>query len=494
MKLGIQLLISVMIFVMNFHPCFSQQQASTNLGTVTWGLPIQDSNRYGLAQFIGLEKGTGCSYWLSYAKDITLIEKFNADNDRVFSMPINQLDLPGTATTQQVRVQRVIMTKYSFCILSRYYNRKTRQTSLFIHQLSKEGNLIKGPLRICDLQGISSLEFKISPDSLKLILGVGIIRNATSPKNKFQIRTFDLQLNQLYSIDVNLCPNETLDSQDVEVLQSAVSRANQFYFTSKPFVGLNASGGETLWALNLATGRVTATEPEIGHRIDFTRFSIDAHQDVIAYGLYSKDDSSKVYSGLFYSRLDPSRKLFDSFTIATFPDEMKIARVDQSSPELNCLFKTDNGMILFVEVVKGSMYRFTTGPVLVFNFNPKDQLLYKVSVPKLQTFYIFAPYSQYSFFPIYSGRTKRINLIFNDNRENLEDPPPDRIFSMIHPKHSVPVVVTLDERGTMTKSRLTEDTHGIVLSPLLCIQVSSHEALIVGRKQREFGMGTLRFE
>jgi hypothetical protein len=469
----------------------AHKKLSSSGAQVTWGTPVHDSREYQLVKLLGVDTWSGNSLWLARENGIVLLEKFDANNNRILSKEIDQLDISKIKSSQRVQIEDIIMLQDNLTVLSRYVESKAGTLTVFLFQLSFDGTVISTPVKICESSNLDSFaHLAVSPDSSRVLVGVGIPIKKQIKKNQFLVRVFDTQLRAIYTKDIFLAAGTTDDSTRIHILQMAINNSHQIYFTTRKSGSKIRKEPTLFWSVDMNRDEVNEAQPEIGHDIDELYVVNTKRGETILCGFYFQE-GDKESNGVFYGTINTKTKKVGQFRFTGIPP-LTVRRSARSELSVQFVAKMDGSLVMLAEEFSVERSKLQFGNIVIVNYQDGGLVKYCSVVPKAQGFYPLAYPGQYSYFPMYDEETKRLHIIFNEHERNLLKTGVH--FSMVLPNRAVPILITLTDEGKTTTSRLFKETYGIALFPLLSAQVSNHKAFIIGRKRKEFGLGSLILE
>ncbi|RYD83224.1 MAG: hypothetical protein EOP53_01480 [Sphingobacteriales bacterium] len=485
---------------------------------VNWGKIEKASRRTQATGIIGRDaNGFYVLAQKTIGRDEVYLEKYDNKSNRIFQ---KELTFPAP-DGKKVNFEKLIMVDGQMLMFTSFYNRKLDKNYAFVTKVSNNGESDKSFKQIDEItaekkRNNGNFDFILSHDSTKIL----VYHNEPYEKNaqeRFSVKVMDKNLNFIWEKDISV----PFRDKDFRISDYTVSNDNKVYMLARIQEGnREKKGGRPNYKyIILSYGEKDKTPNEylvsLGEKfISDINFQLNNQNNLVCAGFYSLKNSSGV-GGTFYMTIDSKTKAVTNKSVKDFDEKilgqfMSERKARKNNSELQnydlrkLITKEDGGSVLVAEqyYVVEHTYTDKNGTHTTYYYHYNDVILVDIAksgeinwvsrIPKMQVTANDGGY--YSSFAICVYKDK-INLVYNDNKKNIEKYDPKKLRSMGKVKKTVTMLVTVDSKGKYTKTPLfTNKKKAAIARPKLYLQTTKDEMVMQAIKGRNFMYGALRFE
>ena len=471
---------------------------------IKWG-PPEDIKKASVLYFFKKEPLSLHTYWLETKHDQCFMVTLDENNNRLAS---KELLFPGIPLKdlEIFDIVSILSVSKKIVALASGWDKKQDVIRYYILNIAFDGTILKtdaktifehpaegGKLRVHET-------FRLSSDSSHCLVNL-IFSSKTIKKNENVFRVFNSDVRQVYAKEY-ISPDEdecilpdnyiVFDNQRIYLLEQ--KRKN------KESIGTgSAKRARYLYNLTiLNTSLNTKTEYTLdslsNKKIDDIALTVNKNGVVLVSGFYSDIDIySLAYQGIFSGEIRNN-----GTPQLSFRDLPAVEKLNRSSPDkllksVQYIPKDDGGVLLISEQIIFDHNNKRAGNILIVSANKDATFNYCQTVLKSQVMLFQLGFVGYhSFFPLYQQQQKCLKLIYNDNPENLTLGSRPFVHQM-RAKASIPVLVTIDSAGVLSRRPLISMTHSkVILCPLFSCIASPDELMVIGKEGHMIRNGTLK--
>lgn len=501
--------------------------------SLQWGQEFDASRKSTLTDIIGYD-ATGIyaiQARVGFSKSEYTLEHY----DKSFK-PTHAFDLQLKGNRDKATVNNVFFLRGKLYMFYSTPERSIKKNILSLQEIDKKtltptGDIVK--IGEIDYEGkrqknSGAFFHRVSRDSSKMLIVYSLPYDQDAPE-KFGFHVLDNQLKTLWQKNIELPYEDEL----FDFTSFRVDNEGNAYLLGKVF---NEKRKEKRRGLPNYRYEVIACR-EGGASIQQYPISVDERfltdmqieiqdsETIICAGFYSAKGTVSI-RGTYFLKVDAGTKTikaqnFKEFEIGFITQNMKrrdakrASRQEKRGEEVELLeydldkllVGKDGSAILiaeqfFMEAV--TMYRSINGrsdPYTVYHFyyndiiavkmDPNGEIAWSTKIPKTQH-----TRSDNGYYSSYALAIVKGNLcfIYNDNPDNmmLDD---DEQADNYNPKKSVVVVVSVDQKGIVTKKPITNSKDvDVITVPKVCEQISNTDVVLFGKRKKTQQFGLLHFQ
>ncbi|HSZ25050.1 MAG TPA: hypothetical protein VK766_05000 [Cytophagaceae bacterium] len=486
------------IFIITLIPIFTINILVAQNSSVVWGnlfkQPIYTQTSAFLAgtseaRFLRKDILTKYTFWLNRTTPykITLesenhfiLNKFDSNNNLIFSKELNMLDFPERATSL-IRVEEILTFKDKFIILVTSYDKKKSTYAFYLHEVNFDGTLTGKNNKVTEIQSnnrINRISLAMSPDSSKILVSI------LDDNIKIAVMKSDLSTTYFKVLHQQKKECELLFSWLSDVRLSIDNQSRIFFLSRNNLYRSRYS--TALYTYHFPTNHLEETILDLGENtmIDDCVFHMDKSDQMAIVGFYTTEKKPLLIEGSFYLHLNAATTKIESVSKAAFP-----LGETSTFQTINCITPDDGSIILQYEYVDfRSTVPIFENEIRIACYDKNGMLIYHSIVYKAQWFMEYSGYAS-----TYNKDDKKLYIIFNDAKENVATNKKEHLKKM--GRDPVPVLVTIDSLGSIHKKQLFDKVDPkIAICPYLTFQNSTNEWNIWGvEKIKNYRLGTLKF-
>ena len=466
-------------------------------GAITWG-KLSNEKLSKEAVFLKKDPITKYTYWLTTGTIEIFITTFDSNNVKIESKQLKFPEYNGVNATL-FSLAKTIPLKDKILFLWRYNDEKMNLMHELIIQASLDGVVSENFIQFAHYSlpkgsfNFSIDDLVVTPDCSKIIANVFVPKQRGNDKARFIVCVYG--------------------ADKMDLIQSGeyqVSDEYDFFYVSNNYIATAQSGdiivlmpkprGTTYLKdsvyynviqlhANSELVKELPLEGLAGKNIDGIGLTINRHGDIVISGFY-KDYNSKLnrnyYNGVFMGEVKPNEPVKVKTT--PFTNEEKL-NFNSSDKTVKHVAKDNGGIILLSEqrIFNRAAPRY--GNILIVDLDKDGTMKFAEILVKDQPFKYGRGYrNYYSYYYNYIQDKKELLIIYNNNLVGVEKN--KHTYSMI-PISPVPVLVVVDSKGVLTKSRIKLNEYES-FRPSLTSATSDSEYVVNGGKGYEFRLGTLK--
>ena len=489
------------ILLLLFISLYSLSSPAQN-AEVLWDTDLQNKDAYS-SQMLGRDNATDAFYLLRSQADGYYLQKFDADNRKIFDTPINMSSLKEAGGTM-ISVHKIIMLKDRFAALMSSYNKKTSVAKAYVQDISFDGELLSTIKPIGDVHSndIVSFYLESSPDSNTIVACVAVAKQKKADKNNFAIRIYNKRLNEIYSRDVSVSQEENMNYKYITTRTVLIDNAGEVYVLGSK-VKSAYKKELCLWYLDATSDQLRPVNLGLKNEtIKTSSIITNSFGETVFSGFYNEpNEVFNHHTGYFYGIVNGKNGTVDNIKMTAIPQDAQSPpfSYDALMPECTALLKKDGGQVWVLEYQWYKNDDAHYGDMFVLNIDRDGALVYCVALPKSQVKLYGGLRSSdytiyYSYLPMFDNSTNTLSLIFNDSQKNSANTS-SRPSQLLTINNRVLVVIAIDDKGNVSKRPVrlpaNDDT---IFCPGQAMQITDNESVALGIRGNNFWLGRLILE
>ncbi|MEM9917035.1 MAG: hypothetical protein AAF990_03000 [Bacteroidota bacterium] len=521
-----------------FFTCFTISlfaQPSSIPADIEWGTELKEPNGTTISKIIGINKQ---GFYVLREKNQTGLTASNTQKIFIESydkrMKLKKAnEIPLKYKNKNLELEDVLMIGGKIFLLSSYNNQAKRKNYLFAQEVSlKSLQLRKNLVKIGEIDTRNKVkegyfDNHISRDSSKILIYNELPYQKKQPE-RFALRVFDKEFNEIWSRDITLPYNDEIfnveeyrvdNEGNVYLLGVVYSERGRVRRKGRPtyqytILAYTRDGNEAEeYRINLEEKFIT----------DLT-FRVADDGNLICSGFYS-DIGNYSIKGTYFFRLNAETKEVFNKNLKQFDfDFLTVNLSDRKRERLknaedagkakrqtelyqysldHLILRSDGGALLIAEqyFVEEQTFRdyfygnftvnyyYNYNDIIVVNIRPNGEIEWATHIPKRQVTTNDGGY--FSSYAMSIVRDK-IYFIFNDNSRNFNNR--DRRLYNYNGQNSVIALAELHKDGSLKTYPLFNNREAdIITRPKVCKQSGRREMVIYGERGRRYRFAKLAF-
>jgi hypothetical protein len=522
-------LLASILFITSVFPTNAQELSFS----LKWGKELEASRRSSLNDVVGHDAtgiytvkgevnafGRNAEYTLEhYDKNFALTKSFDLN--------LESGDLKG-------EVNNILHIKNRLYMFYSYSDKKTKKNTLFVKEIDKASLKPKTETKEIgeiDFTGkrkknSGSFFYRVSRDSSKILVVYSLPYDEDQPA-KFGFHVLDHQLNSIWEKQVTLPYQDEL----FDIKSFRIDNIGNAYLLGLVYKekrkdkrrGLPNYSYEVIACRDKGSTLVQYPVALKKRFITDMQIEILDNQNIICAGFYSEIGKMSI-GGTYFISIDAATKEIKTESLRDFGidfitqnlserQERKAKRKEEQGNQVELyeydldklLVGKDGSAILVGEqyffnvvtstrMINGVMSMYTTthyyyNDIIAVKIDPNGEIEWTQKIPKTQhTLEDGGFYSSYAL-AIVKGK---ICFIFNDNPKNIGVK--ESKSANYRPTKSVGVIVSLDQKGNVTKQAIFGSADSeVIMRPKVCEQISNQEVILFGQRKKNQQFAILTF-
>jgi len=458
---------------------------------VYWGNEFGKLSDYNtqLLHFIKEDSLTNSTLWLrspsnrDWATNLEtifqlFIEKFDSENNIVYSQDLMKIMLPDKNDSNIVEIQKFLIVNKRILLLTSAWNKKKKDLSFFIHEVNDRG-LLNKTIKVDGIHDDAIAFqnfFKLSSDSSKLLVAIKC-------NGYYTINILDRDLTKISLKEIK-SNNDTIHDMLFNWLTDAkveIDNKGKIFFLVRNIFYNDKS--IFLYKYDYEIDSINIFKLGIGVenivREDYTYKINHEGSIIIMSGTYreaNKTYNYNTYKGTFIVSINSDDLSIRKKKIISFPKPIYNNGYNIGA-DISIIEKEDKGFIIMLE--KGFE------EIIIDNYDKDFNVLYNTTIYKQATRNLASGYIS-----LYDNNTSILRVMYNDNIKNLTIN--NEKVKKLHTKNPAPVLATIDENGKITKDALLNpSTPSVTLAFKMACQISKDKIMIYGVENKKFRLGSL---